>query len=266
MEKVICPNCGAAIYENEPRCPFCGYINITGAEEKFLRDVQQTETDMSQIPGQQKENLKKNLSKNGRIILITVLIAALVVGVVVGLHFALEALMYASDRDYDPKAEAIWQNKTFPMLDEMYAAGQYEELLYFQNDLYDINAKEGTNHSLYDWEHNNFIMAFSKYYYLGEHVEYLNEGKELTKFDVGSMIYYCLYFHYREYENEYEPYTEDELVLLEEYREFSEEVLYNRLKLTDDEIEEVYKEVTKGGYLSALDCDKYAKKIMDRVE
>ena len=53
-KKVICPNCGAAIYENEASCPFCGYINIPGAEEKFMRDIKKTERDMSNIPELQK--------------------------------------------------------------------------------------------------------------------------------------------------------------------------------------------------------------------
>ena len=39
MDKLICPNCGAEIEAKEPKCPFCGYINIPGAEEKFMREL-----------------------------------------------------------------------------------------------------------------------------------------------------------------------------------------------------------------------------------
>ena len=58
MDKIICPNCGAAIEVHEPKCPFCGYINIPGAEEKFMQDLEQTEEQLSQIPEQQKEQIK----------------------------------------------------------------------------------------------------------------------------------------------------------------------------------------------------------------
>ena len=59
MKRIVCPNCGASIYENEAKCPFCGYINMPGAEEKFMRDMHKTEEQLSQIPEIQKAEYKK---------------------------------------------------------------------------------------------------------------------------------------------------------------------------------------------------------------
>lgn len=81
MDKVICQNCGASIYENEPACPFCGFINMEGAEDKFMRDVQKKEEELTQIPQLQKQDLKKSMSKSSKIIIITVLIAATILAV-----------------------------------------------------------------------------------------------------------------------------------------------------------------------------------------
>ena len=84
MDKVICPNCGAGIAANEVRCPFCDYINVTGAEEKFMRDVKKTEEDLSQIPELQKKQLKKTLSKSSKVIIVTIVIATVIALGVVG--------------------------------------------------------------------------------------------------------------------------------------------------------------------------------------
>ena len=80
MKKVICPNCGAVIYENEANCPFCGYINLPGAEEKFMRDIKKTQQDMSHIPELQKAEYKKSMTKSSKIIFLTIGITAIITG------------------------------------------------------------------------------------------------------------------------------------------------------------------------------------------
>lgn len=126
MDKMICPNCGAAIEAKEPKCPFCGYINFPGAEEKFMRDLEHTEEQLSQIPEQQKEQIKKSIFKSSKVIwitiLIVVLIAVLIAVVLIGGHFAIESIIYDAS-EYDAKAEMIWERENYPLLDEMYAAG-----------------------------------------------------------------------------------------------------------------------------------------------
>lgn len=265
MDKVICPNCGAAIYENEPKCPFCGYINITGAEEKFMRDVQKTEENLSQIPEMQKKHLKKSLSKNSKIVILTISIVAALALAVFGFHMLMEHVIYGN-YEYDPKAEMQWERENFPILDAMLAEGKYDEIIEFETKLYEENRKNKTSHSLMNWEHFHFISTYGNYLTFKKAIDILDSGEELSEYSAESLVYYGLWFYYRMYDNEYQTYTEDELAQMEEYRELVMSDFFGRLKFTEEEILSIEDEVRKDGYLELKPCWKYAKKVMDRFE
>ena len=181
MDKIICPNCGAAIEVHEPKCPFCGYINIPGAEEKFMQDLEHTEEQLSQIPEQQKEQIKKSIFKSSKVIWITILIVVLIAVVLIGGHFAIESIIYDAS-EYDAKAEMIWERENYPLLDEMYAAGDYDRILELENNLYLINEEEGTNHSFYNWEHYQFITIYAQIKEVKDYVNLLDEGVEFDQY------------------------------------------------------------------------------------
>jgi len=265
MNKVICPNCGAAIYENEPKCPFCGYINITGAEKKFMRDVQKTEDDLSQIPEQQKKQLKKSLSKNSKIVILTISIVAAIALVVLGFHMLMEYTIYSND-DYDPKAEMQWERQTYPMLDEMLAEGRYDEILDFEYDLYEENRENDTSHSLMNWEHFHFLTAYGNYAIFQKELKIMDDGEELSEYGAENLVYNGLWFYYRMYDNKYNVYTEEEFAQIEEYRELVLGDLFGRLKFTEEEIRSIEDDILKDGYLELKPCWKYAKKVMERFE
>lgn len=265
MDKVICPNCGAAIYENEPKCPFCGYINITGAEEKFMRDVQKTEADLSQIPEMQKKQLKKSLSKNSKIVILTISIVALIALVVFGFHMLMEYVYYGRN-EYDPKAEMLWERENYPMLDEMLAEGKYEEIIEFEYDLYKENSENKTNHSLMNWEHFHFISAYGNYDIFNKALAVMDNGEELSEYNAENLVYYGLWFYCRMYDNPYYTYTEEEFEKIEEYRELVMSDLFGRLKFTEEELLSIEDDIMENGYLELKQCWKYAKKIMERFE
>ena len=162
MDKVICPNCGAGIAANEVRCPFCGYINVTGAEEKFMRDVKKTEEDLSQIPQMQKKQLKKTLSKSSKVIIVTIVIATVIALGVVG-FFSLMDWVFSLDSGRDPKVEMQWERENFPIIDEMYAQARYDEIIEFEYAVLEENREKKTKHDLSNWEHYYFLRAYENY-------------------------------------------------------------------------------------------------------
>ena len=268
MNKVICPNCGAAIYENEAKCPFCGYINMTGAEEKFMRDMKQTEADMSQIPQLQKAEYKKSMSKNSKIIFITIGIAAFVAAILFGIHMFMEHVLFSYD-ERDAKAQMLWERETFPILDGMYAAGDYDGIIEFEYALYNENEANDTDYSLYDWEHYYFINGYRRYCDVEDYIAILDRGDELSKYEAESIVYYCMWFHYREYDvdNEYMPYTDEEIAILDGYRDITDGYLFTRLGFTQQEVEELYEDALDDyGGMDMQTCWKYAKKVKDRFK
>lgn len=266
MEKIKCPNCGASIYENEPRCQFCGYINITGAEEKFMRDVQKTEENLSQIPEMQKKHLKKSISKNSKIIFITIGIVAVVFLIFFGLNKLFEHVLYSYDEP-DPKAQMQWENETFPMLDEWYAEEKYEEIRNFEQNLYKMNKKDSDVHySLLTWEHYDFIEAYGNYIIFTEQIEAMNQGAEVSKYMAEDLVYFGLWFYYRAYDKSIYELTPVEMEKIEGYRETVVKDLYDRLKFTQEELEMIEDEFMEDGFLNLSECWKYSKKIKDRFK
>ena len=265
MDKLICPNCGAAIEAKEPKCPFCGYINIPGAEEKFMRDLEQTEEALNQIPKEQEKNYKKSMKKSTKVIFVTILIAGIIATVLVGLYFLLDHIFTSMD-NYDPKVEMAWERENYPILDELYEAGDYDEILAFEENMYRQNEEEGTNHSIYNWEHSDFIDAHRRFLELQDYEEILTKEGELSKYQAELAVYYSIWFHYRNYKNELGTYTEEELEILEAYSTYADWILYERLLFTDEEADALYKEAVEYDYIRIRVCSDYAREIRKRFK
>lgn len=262
-KKIICSNCGADIEKKEPVCPFCGYINIIGAEEKYMRDVNQTKEDMSQIPELQKEELKKSVSKKGRIVVFTVAIAggiALLMAVLSMAHHAWEN----SQDTYDAKAEMQWERENYPLLDERYEAGDYEYIHTFAQELYRDNKENKTHHSLYNWDHFDFYSAYANYAGARYLIESLDAGNYVSKYDITNFVYSALWFYKGEYNNGYENYTDAEIEILEEYRTELLGYFTDRFGYTQTELDQLYEQVTEEGFLDMIACDDYVKENMER--
>ncbi len=263
MDKIICPNCGAAIYATEPKCPFCGYINVAGAEGKFMQDMNHTKEALKEIPELQKKNFKKSMSKSSKIVLITIGVVTVLFIVLFGFFWMMENVVYQNE--YDPKAEAIWERENYPYLDELYEEGKYDEILEYSWNLYAINEKEGTNHSIHNWEHADYIYVYGRYLDLQNYVDTLDKGEELSKYQAENAVYDGMWFYYREYDK-YRTYTEEEIALIEEYREYAKTLLFDRLKFTQEEADELYESILEYGSMDAEKCFKYARKIRKRFE
>lgn len=263
MNSIVCPNCGAAIYENEAKCPFCGYINITGAEEKFMRDMKKTESDMSQIPELQKAEYKKSMSKNSKIIFITMGIVAFIAAILFGIHMFFEHVLFSYNDPY-AKEEMLWEHETFPLLDEMYEAGDYDGILEFENELYEQDSK----FYIFDWEHYYFILVYGRYKDAQYYVSLLDQGEKLTDHEAENIVYDCVWFHYREYATSSSMlYTEEEIAQIDEWRKEMEVYLFERLKFTQEELDTLYEDVREeDGSIDYKACRKYGKKIADRIK
>jgi len=270
MSKIVCSNCGADVFGNEAKCPFCGYINISGAEEKFMRDIQKTESDMSEIPELQQKEYKKHMSKNTKIVLITIGIVVMLLGILFGLIAFFEKILYSYD-EVDVKAQMLWQRENYPILDEMYNKGDYDGIIEFYYDLYIYNDENDTQYSIYEWDHYHFIDAYRRYTDVESYISDLDRGIELSDYAAESLVYYCMWFHYREYDtdNEFMRLTDEEVEILDGYRKITDEYLFGRLGFTEEEAEDLYiKAVEKDGFgsMDMQTCWKYGRKIKNRFK
>lgn len=264
---VICPNCGASIYENDASCPFCGYINIPGAEEKFMRDIRKTEQDMGEIPKLQKEEYKKSLSKSSKIIFTTIAITAVLFIACALFLFGFEKITYY-DSGKNAKAQMIWNSENFPILDAMYAEEDYDGILEYEYRLFEQNAENDTNYQMYDWEHYNFLSGYRNYKKVEEFVAKM-DNRQLSKYEVKELVYNCLWFYDRQYNKnrEFMIYTDEEIALLDSYREITNGYMFGKLGFTQEEADKVMETMlTDYGILDVRKSYKYAEKIADRFQ
>lgn len=266
-KQLECGNCGAKIYELDAKCPFCGHINYLGAEHEFMENMYRTEANLDKITEAQVDDIKKEVKKNTRIIAIIGGIVLVIVLIIVGFIKLSDLFWSYSFSEVDAKEQMIWQMKKFPQLDEWYEAGEYDKILQFQRDLY--LSEEESQYSLYNWDHYDFLTAYEKYVGLLEYETMLDEGKEISDFDAKYMLYYGMWYYYEHYETGYEMFSEHDIQLISTiYRDKAEEVLFERMKFTKEELDELHRKCVSedGKYLEWKACKKYAKKLHTRFE
>lgn len=266
-KQLLCKNCGAKIDELDAKCPFCGHINFVGAEHEFMENMYRTEENLDKITEDQVDDIKKEVKKNSKLMFIVAGIAGAVALVVVLYMLFINLILGSYDAEEDAKDRMFWQKENFPILNEWYEAGEYEKILDFQRDLY--LSDDSGNYSLYEWEHYYFLQAYQNYVCLTEYEEKLNRGDKIDAFDAKYMLYYGMWLYYNHYDKEYGNFTEKDIELITTvYRDKAEELLFERMKFTKEELDEVHQKVVSedGRYIEWDKCKKYGKKLYKRFE
>ena len=143
---VICPKCSGEFDPSLVKCPYCGYIHESGAERKFLNDLEQKRQELDKVDDQAREDYKTEWKKSGKTILYRVLVIAAALAVLIAALLVLHGRT-DPDEDRDYVQEMVWQHEHFPELDRLYEEGKTEELL----ELLHRYGAEG--HDMWDWPH-----------------------------------------------------------------------------------------------------------------
>lgn len=265
VKKVTCPNCGATIYESEARCPFCGYINVPGAEEKFMRDIKKTEHDMVHILEQQKAEYRNMMSSNTKDILTLMGIGVIVAAVIIGICKFFWGSIAFDTKEFH--AELDWCEEYIPVLDKLYEQGDFDRIVEFSEEMYE---KHGIFfHSWAGWEHYRFINNYIEYIAVERYIAQLDAGEELTEYEKGELAYYCICFYNREYYDEDSSYyySDEDIEILDGYREITNKYMFGRLGFSQEEADKLVTEArNKYNYLSRSVISKYTDKVGDRFQ
>ena len=146
MREIKCFNCGAMFSPDEAKCPFCGHINPSGAETKFMHRLGKTRNSLNSISDDIKATHAKEKSKGIRFI------AKIVIPIVVILLLlfgAVNLIEHISSSSYDKvnyTEELVWQHKRFEEYNRMFENKEYETLL-------EAIANDGEKHEVFNWEH-----------------------------------------------------------------------------------------------------------------
>ena len=210
-EMIVCPNCGAQIEKDNTKCPYCGYINIEGAEKKFQEDLNEIRENIEETRKEPSKALVRGFTGGGKTIFITVAVL-----VILAVLFFLELLRETKDK---PKLFLSAEEQEYA---SAYAQVAGEELseAYDNKDIarmaeiYD-KAYSEERVSLWGVPHYEAGYASSCYMKLKECMSKL-DNNEMTNKEAEELTYYCFYFYFRAYGDDgaeiFDPIRETEII------------------------------------------------------
>lgn len=256
-EMLYCENCHALIHKDSAKCPYCGALNAAGGEKQYMEqlfDLKEDVEDLQEVPVQ---GYRKGFGSAGRVIkwtLIVLIIAAALIG----------AVFWLSDRFYsyelseeDIKAQLLWEKENFPIMDEMYAEGDYDGIIVFQG-----THCEEDGYSVGNWEHTDFINLYSWYMSCEDGAARIASG-DYKDDDVYWLLLDAMFVLQ---ERSYVTYSAEEEELVDGYRQRVREIVNNQLGL-QEEFEQLYEECcSEDEYGTWLDYDLAKKKTKALVK
>lgn len=255
MAKIKCSNCGGEFEHTLPKCPYCNVIYEPGAEREYMEDLGELKEDLSELSEVPENTYKREISKNIKKILIILLVVLAIVLAVWGIKTTFEKWMLQGSSKVDTREQILWEKENFPQFEEWYAEGNYEAIMKVEEQA----VEEG--YSIWNWEHSFFISAYRGYLMCMERREILTDKEKANegtaKYMLGEVMY--LLFFVDEL-----LYTEEDWEIIQSWRPELEEILYEDMKFTEEEVQELYKKINNDGVIDYKECDKYAKKIWKR--
>ena len=256
---IKCENCGAEFDIHEECCPYCGYINFTGAEEKYIKGLQDIKSDLAQVDDEAERINAQTAKRNIKLVLIILLIVfILIIGCLLWVKVISSVLFsYKGTYTYesDPKKEAAWMQEHAPDLDALYEAGDIDSLVEIYEEMHaskDIGA-------FFNWEHSYLVVQAST---LKTYMDIMDSGQELSDFDIRETMFNALYYYNGDYKGC--DLTKKDMKILEGYAQKYLDTVYNRFNISDDVMEDMKRTCTsEGGYVMPSETGKYVEKHMD---
>ena len=192
--KVICPNCGAEIEKDSTKCPYCGFINVEGAEKKFRKDLNEIGRNIKETKKEPAKALAKGFTGGTKIILITVAIL-----ICIAIIFTLELIRESKDQ---PKLFLTSDEQAYASAYVEQAGEQLKEAFEDEDiarmaDIFDT-AYSRDRVSLWGVDHYEAGYASSCYMKLQQCLPNLDKDEMSVK-EAEEITYYCFYFYYRAY-------------------------------------------------------------------
>lgn len=249
-DNVICESCGGAFRDTEPRCPYCGSFHYKGAELEYLGKLEDVREDMEDLGAVPAKELRKEFVIQGAFVKKVLSVVFIVVLLAAGV-----AALWAVGDARDRKADYLWESTTFPVWDELYEQGDYEELtnLYIEAVTNDKPA--------YRWEHAALCSAMERIDTIqeAERRELVGEVLDQTEY-AGLFFGHCWLYG----QNFWENMPQEDKAIIAPYMEEAAQALKTRWQMSDEEILELKQKLQEMGYVPYDDCRKFVKEWYER--
>lgn len=254
-----CPNCGAQMDINEPKCPHCGYINETGAEAQYMNKLDDVRQRLDNVDEEAAAGYGKNYLKIVKIMAITlVILIVLALGYIVLARYIENKIMDNGNASGDDiLKEMSWQRENFPIYDKLYESGDYEKLVET------VFSDETSSHDIWQWEHYNFARKYNDYVQIRNMIEKI-DSEGWNEYYAKSITYSCFYYYFENYKtNSADKVSEEEEEILKPNIEYINNVLHERLGYSDEDMEGLKDKImSEYGNVMYDKCEKIAVKNM----
>lgn len=258
--QVICPNCAAEFSVEEPRCPYCGKLNPTGAENAYMRTLDGIKDDTEDLADDAEENFESGLRQNtGKVIVVVVAVVALLATL-----FLVANLLGKSEEQrelMDFQAREAFRTQYFGEFDRLYEAGDDAALSSYVWNL----AEEPGFDALFSWEHSDYLWVHDDWEAIQAVSRHLEEGKGdfddyLWSVEVALRLAgYDASDSYR-----YAELSPDEKERAAAYFAYAQQFLRDTLQMNDDEVA-AFAEGTKDEY-GDIQEEKLRQNLRERLE
>lgn len=252
---MYCSNCGAPLTEKDAKCPYCGTLNHLVAEAEYMEKLEDIREDTEDLAEAAPEEYTQQLKRHSKFAL---KISLSVIGICLTLFLIVQGviLFQSMHEKKEIHQQMVFEKEYFPVLDELYSAGDDEKVYEYLMDLYD---KDGSD-ALFSWKHEAFYYYYGHYQDVRRLIDQTESGSPVPE-DL-SYEFYCALQLAVEGVNKFdrERITEEDMKKIDTFRDDSMKVLNETFRLTAAEAEQIYKECSEDGYLSYPLCKKYLEK------
>lgn len=245
--KIVCVYCGGEYEDNLPKCPYCDSTNIKGAEAAYMEQLEEVRSDLEDLTEVPVQETKAALKKQVRFF---IKIFAIVLILIVVLSGVIYWMSHRYDRDV--KKDYLWQAESYPMMQELYDAGKYDELAVF------VDQAVEEDRPVWEWKHSTFVSYYKQIRQLKEDYKIENLREIYSQGYCEIVFYDALRVQGMEFE---ENLTDKDKEILESYAGTVKEEFQSRWEMSDEEYESFYQKLkNQNGYIEMSDCDEYIEK------
>ena len=260
---IVCSNCGGKFQEELPQCPYCGQIYVPGAEMEYMEELQDIKDNLSEVEEASTQVYQNEIKKNARKTGVIIFALVIVILLGCGLLWSASHLFSYEESEEEIKERILWERKHFPMLDEWYAAEEYQKILDFMEEAY-----EEHGYYIYDWEHYHFVSHYEHWKTCMDIQKRILAKEEITDFDAGELLYCGMSVLYYAGENSgytLKTYGEKDIEQLNQWKQDIEDIFYDTLQYSKQELDALTKKLYKDGFLSYEACRKHREEVLDRI-
>lgn len=264
---IQCPNCGGNVDVHATKCPYCGYVNATGAQEQYIKDLETVIDKLDGIDNTEVTEFGRSMGKSLKIAIIASAVVLLIVGSFFTLNIVLERAVFSSGSVSDADEEIAkikLQKEVYPKFDELFEAGDYAGMC-------DMYTEYSTKLDMWDYNNYEFINAYRSYMWIRDtYVPMLDSGR----FDDGDAAYllnHCMFFYFECYKtlikDDAKYYKEDMEILDGIRNEYVLNLIYDRMGFSDEELS-IYdqEDIRQYGYVRLDASKELAKKYYKRFK